>query len=150
MSNSTTPGGGGSPPPIVISHSLARQASVINAFVPNANLIAWLVMSSILSWARDKDRKLFGWWGSVVNGRDGKFGSFLWRLERSKLTDKAANDARIYLEEALAWMATDGIVDSISVETGRESSRLWVTIEVKRGEIADRLDFADLWEIVFA
>ncbi|MDM2726177.1 phage GP46 family protein, partial [Citrobacter sp. Cy234] len=61
-----------------------------------------------------------GWWGDtwpvVANDR---YGSKLWLLQRSKLTNALVNTVRNYLREALQWMLDDGVVSRIDIDIQR-------------------------------
>jgi len=53
-----------------------------------------------------KDRR--GWWGDA--GQDVNIGSFLWLLERAKLTRDTARKAVDYGKDALQWLIDDGVI----------------------------------------
>lgn len=63
-----------------------------------------------------------GWWGDTYRGF--KIGSRLWLLRRRKATRDALVDAKKYIEEALAWMLTDGVASKIEVVTERNLQRM--------------------------
>ncbi len=56
-----------------------------------------------------------GWWGD--EGEEYPLGSRLWLLSRSKLTQKVANAAIDYANEALQWMLNDDVVAAINITT---------------------------------
>lgn len=56
-----------------------------------------------------------GWWGD--QGEEVIIGSRLWLLDRSKLTEVVAAQARDYAAEALKWMQDDGVVTEIDITT---------------------------------
>ncbi|MDE3022268.1 MAG: phage GP46 family protein [Pseudomonadota bacterium] len=56
-----------------------------------------------------------GWWGDL--GQDFPIGSRLWLLDRSKLTQSVANQARDYIQEALQWLIDDEVVASFDITT---------------------------------
>lgn len=67
-----------------------------------------------------------GWWGDtwpvVANDR---YGSKLWLLQRSKLTNALVNTVRNYLREALQWMLDDGVVSRIDIDIQRTVLMNW-------------------------
>jgi phage gp46-like protein len=54
-----------------------------------------------------------GWWGDALDGF--YIGSRLWLLENANSTAEIPEIARGYAKEALAWLVTDGIADSIDI-----------------------------------
>ncbi|MEO7691297.1 MAG: phage GP46 family protein [Sphingomonas sp.] len=59
-----------------------------------------------------------GWWGDCFNADpNDRIGSRLWLLEREKLIPATALKARDICNEALAWLATEGIASAVEVET---------------------------------
>jgi phage gp46-like protein len=77
-----------------------------------------------------------GWWGDHVapsNETPLERGSHLWLLENEIVSTETINLARIYAEEALAWMIEDEAAARIAVETGAiENPRrgIWINIEI--------------------
>lgn len=57
-----------------------------------------------------------GWWGDL--DQDVPIGSRLWLLDRSRLTNDVANDAKGYIAEALQWLLDDKVAAKIEVATG--------------------------------
>lgn len=65
-----------------------------------------------------------GWWGDCLPDAQGErtlesIGSRLWLLWREKDLDSVVARARQYAEEALAWLAREGHVSSLSVSVER-------------------------------
>lgn len=67
-----------------------------------------------------------GWWGEKFGPTNDRWGSYIWKLDRRKLagTDGAGAttvttlaDAKLYAEQALAWMIEDGVAERVDVET---------------------------------
>lgn len=54
-----------------------------------------------------------GWWGD--QGEDVPIGSRLWLLDRSRLDTKVANQAQIYMQEALQWIIDDQVAAGVKV-----------------------------------
>ena len=112
------------------------------------------VINSLFCWARARDdddlpgTSKFGWWADTFKDEDdASFGSRLWLLQRSSLTNETLALAKDYAEEALQWLIDDGIAASVDVTASRdEQDRLDMIIVVSRPdrkEITAR--FADVW-----
>lgn len=54
-----------------------------------------------------------GFWADTFSIDGDVWGSRLWLLSRSKVTPAALVDAKIYADEALAWMVKDGVAKSV-------------------------------------
>lgn len=62
-----------------------------------------------------KDRR--GWWGDAFADVEGDlFGSRIWLLNRSKLTNETVLLATQYAKEALQWMLDDQVIASVGVD----------------------------------
>lgn len=58
-----------------------------------------------------------GWWGDTYLTNNGfLIGSRLWLLHRANATQETANLAQSYCLEALQWLITQGVANSISVQ----------------------------------
>lgn len=57
-----------------------------------------------------------GWWGDL--DQDVPIGSRLWLLDRSRLTNDVANEAKAYIAEALQWLLDDKVATKVEVATG--------------------------------
>jgi phage gp46-like protein len=92
-----------------------------------------------------RDRR--GWWGDQFAAVDGdRFGSRLWLLDRSKLTNETALRAKEYALEALAWMLEDRVVASIDVTTDTTSNALLFGVDLNRpGRDPVSFKFAHTW-----
>lgn len=91
-----------------------------------------------------------GWWGDtwavVANDR---YGSKLWLLQRSKLTNALVNTVRNYLREALQWMQDDGVVSRIDIDIQRTGiNELGNTIVLWRRDGPVTISFNDLWSVI--
>lgn len=91
-----------------------------------------------------------GWWGdtwpAVANDR---YGSKLWLLQRSKLTNALVNTVRTYLRDALQWMLDDGVVSRIDIDiqrTGINELSNQVVLWRRDGPII--ISFSDLWSVI--
>lgn len=133
-----------------MSTSYQTPWSVVDALKPGAALLEWMVLVSLLSWARDEDTKSFGWWASALAGRRKQFGSFLWRLVRAKMLAQTVADAAASVRQALAWMTEQGIVDTVEADAERNEGRLELTVTLFRGAERTDLRFNDLWEAIRA
>ncbi len=119
-----------------------------------ADDLARAVVNSLFCWARAKDdddlpgASKFGWWADTFKDEDDEsFGSRLWLLQRSVLTNEVLALAKDYAEEALQWLIDDGVATSIEVTAERsEQDRLDMTIEViQPAEKTLTARFADVW-----
>lgn len=96
--------------------------------------------------AADGDRR--GWWADQFGAIEGdEYGSRLWLLDRSKLTNRTVELAKRYAEEALEWLVDDGVADSVSVSVTALpiGSRLEIDVTVTRPNgVEEKYAFA--WE----
>ncbi|WP_312773020.1 phage GP46 family protein [Atlantibacter hermannii] len=91
-----------------------------------------------------------GWWGdtwpAVANDR---YGSKLWLLRRSKLTNALVNRVRTYLRDALQWMIDDGVVSRIDIDVQRTGiNELGNSIVLWRRDGPVTISFNDLWSAI--
>ncbi|HCR0195809.1 TPA: phage GP46 family protein [Enterobacter roggenkampii] len=91
-----------------------------------------------------------GWWGDtwpvVANDR---YGSKLWLLQRSKLTNGLVNTVRSYLRDALQWMQVDGVVTRIDIDIQRTGiNELGNKIVLWRRDGPVTISFNDLWSVI--
>ena len=91
-----------------------------------------------------------GWWGDtwpvVANDR---YGSKLWLLQRSKLTNALVNTVRNYLRDALQWMQEDGVVTRIDIDIQRTGiNELGNKIVLWRRDGPVTISFNDLWSVI--
>lgn len=95
-----------------------------------------------------------GWWGDAIapeGERPEAIGSHLWLLANEVATEAVANDARVYAEEALAWMVRDQVAARVVVTTGLiEQPRrgVWLAVEIYGRDGAQRYGqrFERLWQ----
>ena len=91
-----------------------------------------------------------GWWGDtwpvVANDR---YGSKLWLLQRSNLTNALVNTVRNYLRDALQWMQEDGVVTRIDIDIQRTGiNELGNKIVLWRRDGPVTISFNDLWSVI--
>ncbi|EMH2076187.1 phage GP46 family protein [Citrobacter freundii] len=91
-----------------------------------------------------------GWWGDtwpmVANDR---YGSKLWLLQRSKLTNALVNTVRTYLRESLQWMLDDGVVSRVDIDVQRTSiNELGNSIVLWRRDGPVTISFNDFWSVI--
>lgn len=91
-----------------------------------------------------------GWWADtwpvVANDR---YGSKLWLLQRSKLTNALVNTVRNYLRDALQWMQEDGVVTRIDIDIQRTGiNELGNKIVLWRRDGPVTISFNDLWSVI--
>lgn len=81
------------------------------------------VVISLFTWRRaepdDNADVPMGWWGDTWPAvQNDRYGSRLWLLQRSKLTNQLVQTVRGYIRECLQWMIDDGVVSRIDLDTG--------------------------------
>lgn len=115
------------------------------------------VLISLFTWRQaeasdpvdDDDRK--GWWGDTFPAVPGdKIGSRLWLLSRRKIVPETLADAKLYTEEALAWMVTDGWVRAVAVTVERleiEGISIGISITNLDGSVS-AITTAFPWEVL--
>lgn len=111
------------------------------------------VINSLFSWKRAEDDDELpgtsreGWWADSFNDDGDRFGSRLWLLSRSKITDETLLRAEEYAQEALQWLIDDGVAVSIDVKAERgEKGQLDLVITISQPEQKDlTARFADVW-----
>lgn len=80
-----------------------------------------------------------GWWGDPSPD----FGSLLWLLLREKRTQKTLELARSSASQALSWLVSEGIAESVDVSASFRGPALALRVEVERG-FARR--WAPIWD----
>ena len=98
----------------------------------------------------DKDDKR-GWWGDQTSTYiDDEIGSRLWLLDRAKTTTENYRLARIYIEEALQWLISDGVAAKVETEIERAgvpgNDRLYFKVKIYKidGNV-EAYKFEDCW-----
>lgn len=79
------------------------------------------VVISLFTWRRaepdDNADVPMGWWGDTWPAvQNDRYGSRLWLLQRSKLTNQLVQTVRGYIRECLQWMIDDGVVSRIDLD----------------------------------
>ncbi|EOC6410659.1 phage GP46 family protein [Escherichia coli] len=92
------------------------------------------VVISLFTWRRaepdDNADVPMGWWGDTWPAvQNDRYGSRLWLLQRSKLTNQLVQTVRGYIRECLQWMIDDGVVSRIDLDTGAIMGRVALNIE---------------------
>lgn len=87
-----------------------------------------------------------GWWADALTGRP--IGSRLWLLSREKQLNEVVRRAREYAEEALAWLVTENVARSVTVEAGVANGNvLGLVVEVARNNVPPaRYRFEFAWQ----
>ena len=80
---------------------------------------------------RDWEESRRGYWGDQLTP-DGKSGSKLWLLKRSPRDDETREKAKNYAEEALKWLRTDGLVESVDVVVTWINDDLMIQVNIDR------------------
>ncbi|HCL5682443.1 TPA: phage GP46 family protein [Citrobacter freundii] len=91
-----------------------------------------------------------GWWGDtwpmVANDR---YGSKLWLLQRSKLTNALVNTVRTYIRESLQWMLDDSVVSRIDIDIQRTGiNELGNSLVLWRRDGPVTISFNDFWSVI--
>ncbi len=94
-----------------------------------------------------------GWWGDAVppEGEEAEeTGSHLWLLANEVATAEIAAQARVYAEEALAWMVRDAVAARIVVTSGLIEDPIrgvWLDIAIygRAGSLVYSSRFGRLW-----
>ncbi|EFD5497385.1 hypothetical protein IHC11_004169 [Escherichia coli] len=85
-------------------------------------------------------------WPAVQNDR---YGSRLWLLQRSKLTNQLVQTVRGYIRECLQWMIDDGVVSRIDLDIRRTGiNELGNSITLWRRDGPVMISFDDLWSAI--
>lgn len=91
-----------------------------------------------------------GWWGNeLLSNLGDEYGSLLWLLEREKQTDATLQRAREYAQEALQWLAEDGVADSVTVSaTWVGDGVMEMIIQVKEPQKVAATVFQYAWRAI--
>lgn len=97
-----------------------------------------------------------GWWGDGVAAEGSTaepIGSHLWLLRNEIATARVAALAKVYAEEALAWLVRDGVAGRIAVasdliENPRRGITLTIEIFARDGQRIFNARFERLWQEV--
>lgn len=125
----------------------------INANTP-LDLLTRAVVISLFTWRRakpdDETDVPMGWWGDTWPvAQNDRYGSRLWLLQRKKLTNQTALEARTYIREALQWMIEDGLVSRIDLIIQRTGiNELGNSLTLWRNGEPTTISFDDLWSAI--
>jgi phage gp46-like protein len=89
-----------------------------------------------------------GWWGDAIAQDEGdQIGSRLWLLAREKQLSSVVARAKLYAEEALAWLVEDGVAARVVVtaEIVAEGA-LGLGVEIYRPQGPARFRFDYVWK----
>lgn len=89
-----------------------------------------------------------GWFGDDYGGIEGdQIGSHLWLLAREKQTAETLERARRYALDSLAWLKTDGVVQSVAVQASwLRAGVLLLEIQIERADSTSaRYRFEHFW-----
>lgn len=112
------------------------------------------VVISLFTWRRaepdDNADVPMGWWGdSFPAVQNDRYGSRLWLLQRSKLTNQLVQTVRVYIRECLQWLIDDGVVSRIDLDIQRTGiSELANSITLWRRDGPVTISFNDLWSAI--
>lgn len=122
--------------------------SMVDALKPNAGVLRLMVIASVLTWARNSSKKLYGWWASALaeSEEDGRIGSLLWEFSRATARDDLKARVIACVDASLAWLKRRSIADEVYVEVSTTDDRLWLRVTVRRGAASFEVQFDDLWK----
>lgn len=112
------------------------------------------VVISLFTWRRaepdDNADVPMGWWGDTWPAvQNDRYGSRLWLLQRSKLTNQLVLTVRGYIRECLQWMIDDGVVSRIDLDIRRTGiNELGNSITLWRRDGPVMISFDDLWSAI--
>lgn len=91
-----------------------------------------------------------GWWGDTwPTVQNDRYGSKLWLLQRSKLTNALVNTVRTYLRDALQWLIDDGVVSRIDIDVQRTGiNELGNSIILWQRDGPVTISFNELWSVI--
>ncbi|MGX6541460.1 phage GP46 family protein [Enterobacter roggenkampii] len=118
------------------------------------DLLTRAVVISLFTWRRaepdDNADVPMGWWGdSFPAVQNDRYGSRLWLLQRSKLTNQLVQKVRVYIRESLQWLIDDGVVSRIDLDIQRTGiSELANSITLWRRDGPVTISFNDLWSAI--
>ena len=120
--------------------------------------LARAVVNSLFSWARAEDdderptESKMGWWADSFSEEGDKFGSRLWLLMLSTLSQVLqgvvlTDRAEEYAQEALRWMVEDRIAEEVTARAELDGvDRLNLLIEIIRPDQKTlTARFVDVW-----
>lgn len=88
-----------------------------------------------------------GWWADSLNDDKDQTGSKLWLLQREKITSDVLSKAKQYAQEALEWLVTDKVAQSVDVQVERLGLyQIKITVEIARLRDQISQKFAYVWE----
>ncbi|MFE4110368.1 phage GP46 family protein [Kosakonia sp. YIM B13611] len=118
------------------------------------DMLTRAVVISLFTWRRaepdDNADVPMGWWGdSFPAVQNDRYGSRLWLLQRSKLTNQLVQKVRVYIRESLQWLIDDGVVSRIDLDIQRTGiSELANSITLWRRDGPVTISFNDLWSAI--
>lgn len=118
------------------------------------DMLTRAVVISLFTWRRaepdDNADVPMGWWGdSFPTVQNDRYGSRLWLLQRSKLTNQLVQKVRAYIRESLQWLIDDGVVSRIDLDIQRTGiSELANSITLWRRDGPVTISFNDLWSAI--
>lgn len=118
------------------------------------DMLTRAVVISLFTWRRaepdDNADVPMGWWGdSFPAEQNDRYGSRLWLLQRSKLTNQLVQTVRVYIRESLQWLIDDGVVSRIDLDIQRTGiSELANSITLWRRDGPVTISFNDLWSAI--
>jgi len=94
----------------------------------------------------ENDRR--GWWGDNTLEPNDYIGSRLWTLARYKMINElTASEAEEMVNEALAWLVTDGVAEFFTVDVARlDNYSLGIKINIKKPNDNELKKYYFVWK----
>jgi len=125
----------------------------VNASDP-LDMLTRSVVISFFTWRRaepdDNADQPMGWWGDTWPAvQNDRYGSRLWLLQRSKLTNQLLPTVRGYIKECLQWMLDDDVASRIDIDVRRTGiTELSCSVTLWRRDGPVTISFSDLWSAI--
>lgn len=88
-----------------------------------------------------------GYWGDIAEQDGYEWGSLLWTLYRSKITNQIITNCREYAVDALKWMIDDGIAESVVVNAERGGTyQINIEVVITKRDTRETLRYSYLWD----
>lgn len=131
---------------VMIDSDIASDRGITTAVLLSMMLDRRAQPDDVVPSGDARDRR--GWWADQFLPVEGdRYGSRLWLLDRTTLTNETARKADEYTREALNWMLEDRVVSRIDVpiETTRNAMLIGVGLQ-RPGRDPISFRFAHTWD----
>lgn len=109
-------------------------------------MVAYSLFTNRRARPSDERDKPFGWWGDAFSPVTGdRIGSLLWLLRRANLTPDTLRKAKLYSDQALAWMVEDGMAKKVTTQVERQANGIIaIGVDILR---PDGEAWSKVWEV---